>query len=178
MNNYCDTFVKPEYIHYFILNVSNNVRNPVKLDYSKKYKKSIKNFSISIDIIIKNNNIRYTWTTDGDIQDDLLYPMINNRFSLHIKKTLEYLKTNNIKVYSYIISNIYDIGLIIGVNGRNKRYLENRIAQLCKCRSIPRVNVQTSNNILNIHFINQHNFDKNQLDDIIDEYLMDFTVFT
>ena len=176
MSNYRDSFVKPEYIKYFnTFNLYEIIRNPVKLDYSKKYKKSIHDFDINIILSIKNKNIRYIWNTYGDVQDDLLHPLLNKYLTQHIKKSLEYLKKNNIKVYLYNFSDTYVIGQIVGSNGRNIRYLENRIAQLCKCRSIPRIHIEPSNNTIYIHFRDQSDFDKSKLDDIIDEYLLDFT---
>ena len=179
MNNYRDSFVKPEYLHYF--NQFSNFQDiviPAKKLYSKTYKLSIFDFDVVLSLIKYNNNLRYVWKTKN-IKDDLLYPIINDIIGSHIKNVLNYMRSLNISIYSYKFSEHYRIGDIIGKNGTNIRYLVNRIANICKCSTIPHIQIDKLSRVLHIHFNNNYSkIEVEILDQIIDEYLMDFTRFT
>ena len=179
MNNYRDTFIKPEYLHYF-KQFSNfqDIVIPAKKLYSKTYKLSIFDFDVVLSLIKHNNNLRYVWKTKN-IENDIFYPIINNIIGSHIKNVLNYMKSLNISIYSYKFSERLHIGHIIGKNGTNIRYLMNRIKNICKCSTTPNIEIDHSSNILYIHFKNNYiDFEVEILDQIINEYLMDFTRYT
>ena len=180
MNNYRDTFIKPEYLHYFKqFSDFRDIVLPAKKKYSKTYKLSIFDFNLKLSLNKYNNNLRYVWKTNGNIKNDLLYPIINNIIGSHIKNVLNYMKTLNISVYSYKFSEHYRIGDIVGKNGTNIRYLMNRIANICKCSTTPEIEIDYSSRILHVHFNNNYcEFEVEILDQIIDDYLIDFTHFT
>ena len=147
MNNYRDTFIKPEYLHYF-KQFSNfhDIIVPAKKLYLKTYKLSIFDFDVVLSLIKYNNNLRYVWKTKN-IKDDLLFPIINNIIGSHIKKLLNYMRSLNISIYSYKFSKHYRIGDIIGKNGTNIRCLMNRIKNICKCSTTPSIEIDHSSRI-------------------------------
>jgi len=177
MNNYYDTFIKPAYLYYFN-KFSNavNITNPAKRKYAELYDISdYKSLSLRVKLTTEEHNIRYIWKTNDNIDDDLLYPIINQLIRKHTEMITGYLKKNSVIVHSYSLPSTLDIGRLIGKNGTNIKYLQICIANRCKCIRFPYIKLDRVDNKLHIYFKHHYDFKIEELDSIINEYLTDFT---
>jgi len=177
MNNYYDTFIKPAYLYYFN-KFSNavNITNPAKRKYAEQFNISdYESLSLRVKLTTEEHNIRYIWKTSDNIDDDLLYPIINELIRKHTEMIIEYLKKNHVIVHSYSLPSTLDMGRLIGKNGTNIKYLQICIANRCKCFRFPYIKLDTFDNKLHIYFKHYYDFKMEVLDSIINEYLTDFT---